>query len=66
MKLRPRLAAGSARPRTGAQRLFQGLSKTLQVVDSRMPSSAAGRAAAYVRYIHQNATAVGALPASSR
>lgn len=48
----------------GAQRLFQGPSKTLQVVVSRTLQfrSAAG-AAAYVRYVHRQATAVfGAQP----
>jgi hypothetical protein len=62
----PGLEAGLARWGyvTGAQRLFQGQSKTLQVVVSRTLEfrSAAG-AAAYVRYVHRRATAVfGAQP----
>jgi hypothetical protein len=60
------LAAGLARWGyvTGAQRTFQGQSKTLQVVVSRTLEfrSAAG-AAAYVQYVHRQATAVfGAQP----
>ena len=62
----PGLAAGLARWGfvAGAERLFQGPSKTLQVVVSRTLEfrSPAG-AAAYVRYVHRHATAVfGALP----
>jgi hypothetical protein len=62
----PGLAAGLAQWGyvTGAQRLFQGQSKTLQVVVSRTLEfrSAAG-AAAYVRFVHRQATAVfGAQP----
>jgi hypothetical protein len=62
----PGLAAGLVRWGyvAGAQRLFQGQSKTLQVVVSRTLEfrSAAG-AAAYVRYVHRQATAVfGAQP----
>lgn len=62
----PGLAAGLARWGyvTGAQRLFQGPSKTLQVVVSRTLDfrSPAG-AAAYVRFVHRKATAVfGAVP----
>jgi len=62
----PGLAAGLDRWGyvAGAQRLFQGQSKTLQVVVSRTLEfrSPAG-AAAYVRYVHEQATAVfGAVP----
>lgn len=51
----------------GAQRLFQGPSKTLQVVVSRTLQfrSPAG-AAAYVRYVHLNATAVFGAPPSQQ
>jgi len=65
----PGLAAGLDRWGfvTGAQRLFQGPSKTLQVVDSRTLQfrSRAG-AAAYVRYVHRNATAVFGAPPTQR
>jgi hypothetical protein len=49
---------------TGAQRLFQGQSNTLQVVVSRtLEFRTAGGAAAYVRFVHRQATAVfGAQP----
>lgn len=61
----PGLAAGLSRWGflAGAQRLFQGPSQTLQVVESRTLQfrSPAG-AAAYVRYIHQNADAVFGAP----
>jgi hypothetical protein len=62
----PGLAAGLTRWGyvAGAQRLFQGQSKTLQVVVSRTLEfrSPAG-AAAYVAYVHRQATAVfGAVP----
>jgi hypothetical protein len=62
----PGLAAGLDRWGyvTGAQRLFQGHSKTLQVVVSRTLEfrSPAG-ASAYVRFVHRRATAVfGAVP----
>ena len=62
----PGLAAGLARWGyvAGAQRLFQGQSKALQVVVSRTLEfrSAAG-AAAYVQFVHRQATAVfGAQP----
>jgi hypothetical protein len=62
----PGLAAGLTRWGyvTGAQRLFQGKSKTLQVVVSRTLEfrSPAG-AAAYVRFVHLRATDVfGAVP----
>jgi hypothetical protein len=62
----PGLAAGLARWGyvRGAQRLFQGQSKTLQVVVSRtLEFRSASGAAAYVRYVHRQATAVfGAQP----
>jgi hypothetical protein len=62
----PALAAGLARwgYETGAQRLFQGQSKTLQVVVSRtLEFRSASGAAAYVRFVHRQATAVfGAQP----
>jgi hypothetical protein len=65
----PGLAAGLGRWgfMAGAPRLFQGPSKTLQVVDSRTLQfrSPAG-AAAYVRYIHRNATAVFGAPPSQQ
>jgi hypothetical protein len=49
---------------TGAQRLFQGQSKTLQVVVSRtLEFRSASGAAAYVQFVHRQATAVfGAQP----
>jgi len=62
----PGLAAGLARWGyvTGAQRLFQGQSKTLQVVVSRtLEFRSASGAAAYVRFVHRQATAMfGAQP----
>jgi hypothetical protein len=62
----PGLAAGLARWGyvVGAQRLFQGQSKALQVVVSRtLQFRSASGAAAYVRYVHRRATAVfGAHP----
>lgn len=62
----PGLAAGLTRwgYLAGAQRLFQGRSKTLQVVVSRtLEFRTPSGAAAYVRYVHQQATAVfGAVP----
>jgi hypothetical protein len=61
----PGLAAGLSRWGflAGAQRLFQGPSKTLQVVVSRTLQfrSSAG-AAGYVRYVHQHADAVFGAP----
>jgi hypothetical protein len=61
----PGLAAGLSRWGflAAAQRLFQGPSKTLQVVVSRTLQfrSPAG-AAAYVRYVHKNADAVFGAP----
>ncbi|HEU0192798.1 MAG TPA: hypothetical protein VFQ71_01285 [Gaiellales bacterium] len=65
----PGLAAGLDRwgYQAGAQRLFQGPSKTLQVVVSRTLQfrSPAG-AAAYVRFVHENATAVFGAPPTQR
>jgi hypothetical protein len=62
----PGLAAGLARWGyvAGAQRLFEGQSKTLQVVVSRtLEFRSASGAADYVRYVHRQATAVfGAQP----
>jgi len=62
----PGLASGLARWGyvVGAQRLFQGQSKTLQVVVSRtLEFRSPSGAAAYVRFVHRQATAVfGAVP----